>query len=35
VFLGKNAMSDHFAKLAVAEIWNSLHRAYCNEIVPT
>ena len=30
VFVGKNAMSDHFAKLALAEIWNSLRRACCN-----
>ena len=28
VFVGKNALSDHFAKLAVASIWKGLRRAY-------
>lgn len=28
VFVGKNALSDHFAKLAVASIWKSLPTAY-------
>jgi len=28
VFVGKNALSDHFAKLAVANIWKGLRRAY-------
>ena len=28
VFVGKNALSDHFAKLAVASVWQGLPRAY-------
>jgi alcohol dehydrogenase class IV len=28
VFVGKNALTDHFALLAITSIWNSLHRAY-------
>lgn len=30
VFVGKNALSDHFALLAIASIWNSLYPAYKN-----
>ncbi|HEY0687322.1 MAG TPA: iron-containing alcohol dehydrogenase [Steroidobacter sp.] len=30
VFIGKNALSDHFALLAIASIWNSLYPAYIN-----
>jgi alcohol dehydrogenase class IV len=30
VFVGKNALSDHFALLSIASIWKSLHRAYVN-----
>jgi alcohol dehydrogenase len=30
VFVGKNALSDHFALLAIASIWKNLHRAYTN-----
>jgi alcohol dehydrogenase class IV len=30
VFVGKNALSDHFAKLAVESIWKSLPAAYAN-----
>jgi alcohol dehydrogenase class IV len=30
VFVGKNALSDHFALLAVSSIWKSLPRAYRN-----
>lgn len=30
VFVGKNALSDHFALLAISSIWNSLHPAYIN-----
>ncbi|MET0532621.1 MAG: iron-containing alcohol dehydrogenase [Steroidobacter sp.] len=30
VFVGKNALSDHFALLAISSIWHSLHRAYKN-----
>jgi alcohol dehydrogenase class IV len=30
VFVGKNALSDHFALLAISSIWKSLHRAYVN-----
>lgn len=30
VFVGKNALSDHFAKLAVASIWKSLPKAYAD-----
>jgi alcohol dehydrogenase class IV len=30
VFVGKNALSDHFALLAIASIWNSLYPAYQN-----
>jgi alcohol dehydrogenase class IV len=30
VFVGKNALSDHFALLAIASIWNSLYPAYTN-----
>jgi len=28
VFVGKNALSDHFALLAISSIWKSLHAAY-------
>jgi alcohol dehydrogenase class IV len=28
VFVGKNALSDHFALLAISSIWTSLYRAY-------
>ncbi len=28
VFVGKNVLSDHFALLAITNIWQSLHRAY-------
>ena len=28
VFVGKNALSDHFAMLAIASIWKSLHTAF-------
>jgi alcohol dehydrogenase class IV len=30
VFVGKNALSDHFALLAIASIWDSLYAAYKN-----
>jgi alcohol dehydrogenase len=30
VFVGKNALSDHFALLAISSIWNSLYPAYKN-----
>lgn len=30
VFVGKNALTDHFALLAIASIWNSLYPAYKN-----
>jgi alcohol dehydrogenase class IV len=30
VFVGKNALSDHFALLAISSIWNSLYPAYQN-----
>jgi alcohol dehydrogenase len=30
VFVGKNALSDHFALLAISSIWKSLPRAYRN-----
>ena len=30
VFIGKNALSDHFALLAISSIWNSLYPAYIN-----
>jgi alcohol dehydrogenase class IV len=30
VFVGKNALSDHYALLAIASIWNSLYPAYTN-----
>jgi alcohol dehydrogenase class IV len=30
VFVGKNALSDHFALLAICSIWKSLPRAYRN-----
>lgn len=30
VFVGKNALSDHFALLAIASIWHSLYPAYVN-----
>lgn len=30
VFVGKNALSDHFALVAIASIWKSLYRAYKN-----
>jgi len=30
VFVGKNALSDHFALLAISSIWKSLYRAYKN-----
>jgi len=30
VFVGKNALSDHFARLAVKSIWTSLKEAYDN-----
>lgn len=30
VFVGKNALSDNFALLAIASIWNSLYPAYRN-----
>ncbi|WP_116810306.1 iron-containing alcohol dehydrogenase [Steroidobacter cummioxidans] len=30
VFVGKNALSDHFALLAIASIWKSLYPAYVN-----
>jgi alcohol dehydrogenase class IV len=30
VFVGKNALSDHYALLAIASIWNSLYPAYKN-----
>jgi alcohol dehydrogenase class IV len=30
VFVGKNVLSDQFARLAIANIWSSLHRAYVN-----
>jgi alcohol dehydrogenase len=30
VFVGKNALSDHFALLAISSIWKSLPRAYHN-----
>jgi alcohol dehydrogenase len=30
VFVGKNALSDHFALLAISSIWNSLYPAYVN-----
>ncbi|MDY6944282.1 MAG: iron-containing alcohol dehydrogenase [Pseudomonadota bacterium] len=30
VFIGKNALSDHFALLAIESIWNSLYAAYSN-----
>ena len=30
VFVGKNALSDHFALLAISSIWKNLYRAYKN-----
>lgn len=30
VFVGKNALSDHFALLAISSIWKSLYPAYVN-----
>ena len=30
VFVGKNALSDHFALLSITSIWKSLYRAYKN-----
>jgi alcohol dehydrogenase class IV len=30
VFVGKNALTDHFALLAISSIWNSLYPAYKN-----
>ena len=30
VFVGKNALSDHFALLAISSIWKGLRRAYTN-----
>lgn len=30
VFVGKNALSDHFALLAISSIWKSLYPAYIN-----